>query len=183
MRVALAVLLAGVVLCGGCECRVLPRTGPATDTVPVTLTDTLAAAVQTDLAGFSVNETKGNELSFRLQAQHAQQLQSGDVPLQQMTVVFCDGGRETLELVADSGVFHEQTRDITLQGNVVATGLAQPVKFYTESLYWHNAQELLRTESRVRVERDAMTLTGTGMVADKTLQRLELQRDIVTEMR
>ncbi|HNW94041.1 MAG TPA: LPS export ABC transporter periplasmic protein LptC [bacterium] len=166
----------------GCQCQLLPRTGPLTDTIPVVPHDTIAASVKMTIDNFAITETVGNEVKFTLKARQAQQLLSGDLPLQQMTVIFYNAGKESLELRADSGVFHGTQRDITLQGNVVATGLQSPVRFFTDALQWINAREVLQTASRVRVERDGMIMTGTGLVADKTLQRLELQRDIMTEL-
>lgn len=175
-------LLLILLLTPGCNCRLLPRTDLLSDTAPVIPHDTIAASTSVDLDSFTITERVGSEIKFRLHAEHAQQLQSGDYPLQRMTVIFYNAGRESLELRADSGTLHGTARDITLQGNVVATGIINPVRFFTDDLFWDNAHEVLRTPDRVRVEREGMVMTGTGLIADKTLQRLELQKDIQSEL-
>ena len=176
-----AVLLLLLMVLPGSNCRILPRTGPQLD-MPLDIPhDTIAAGMSMDMDSFAVTERVGHVVKFRLYAEKAQQLLSGDAPLQRMVVVFYNNDTPTLELRADSGVFHGKTRDITLQDNVVATGLVNPVRFFTRDLYWDNAREIMRTPGRVRVEREGMVMTGTGLIADKTLQRLELQRDVQTE--
>lgn len=177
-----AALLLILLLAPGCNCRLLPNPDLLSDTIAEIPHDTIAAAIRTNVENFSLTERAGSEIKFKLHAAQAQQLLSGDAPLQQMTVVFYNNGRESLELRADSGILHGTTRDITLQGNVVATGIVNPVRFFTDDLFWDNAHEILRTPDRVRVEREGMVMTGTGLIADKTLQRLELQRDIRSEI-
>jgi len=171
-----------LMLLAGCPCTPPQIEEPSGTPVPIPNADTMQAAVNLTLSDFSISETIGNERKFHLQAESASQYQSGESPLQNITVVFFHDNQESLELVAESGTFFTTSKNIHLEGDVVGTGLQTAVKFFTETLDWNNEDELLHTNARVRIEQKGMAMTGTGLIADVTLQRLELQRDIRGEM-
>lgn len=171
------VLISGCAGCGAPE-----KTGPAAGR-DGTVAETIPAAVDLTLTRFKIEETQGSVVKFRLEADRALQYQSGEVPLEGLVVFLFTDNKPSLELRAARGRMNRATKDIHLEGDVVATGLVNPVNFFTDSLDWHNAKELLTTDARVRIEREGMVMTGTGLIADATLQQLELQHDIRGEMR
>ncbi len=91
-------------------------------------------------------------------------------------------GQVQLKLSAAQGRFNKTTRDVHLEGDVVAV-TSDGAKLTTQRLDWTQDREEGRTEDWVRVSRPGMTATGLGGVGYPKLKRVRLDRDVTVRLK
>lgn len=90
-------------------------------------------------------------------------------------------GQVQLNLSAAKGRFNKSTRDIHLEGDVVAV-TSDGAKLTTQSMDWVQEREEGRSEDWVRVSRPGMTATGLGGVGYPKLKRVRLERKVTVRL-
>jgi LPS export ABC transporter protein LptC len=70
--------------------------------------------------------------------------------------------------------------DIAAEGDVVVRA-RNGVILTTEKLNWDNNRQEVRTRERVKVWRGHSVLTGQGLIADRRLEKVEVQKDVKIE--
>ena len=72
--------------------------------------------------------------------------------------------------------------DIAADGDVVVRA-QNGVVLATQQLNWDNARQEVSTRERVKVWRGNSVLTGQGLIADRRLEKVEVQKDVKIEGR
>jgi LPS export ABC transporter protein LptC len=72
-------------------------------------------------------------------------------------------GAEDVTLVARSGSFKVDSREVEVHGDVVVKS-SQGFALYTEQLTYRETDRMIRTDAPVRMVSDRMALTGNGML-------------------
>ena len=87
-------------------------------------------------------------------------------------------GDVTSSLVADRGLIHEKSEQISVFGHVVAVNEDSTV-LKTESLFWDPQTSLITTDDYVEVYRaGGDVLTGNGLKADRQLHEIEILHNV-----
>ncbi|MFH0731994.1 MAG: LPS export ABC transporter periplasmic protein LptC [Candidatus Omnitrophota bacterium] len=87
-------------------------------------------------------------------------------------------GKETcLQLTADEGVFHKESKNVELSKNVVAN-TDEGTTFKTDTLKWLAKDEKITTDDRVDIQRENMHLSGTGVESIPSMKKVNLKQDV-----
>jgi len=90
---------------------------------------------------------------------------------------FDDFGAVQTTLVADSGSYTEDSRDMLAFGNVVVTS-TDGKTLETDSLFWNNETGKIVTESFVKLTEGSDVVTGYGMECNPDLGAVDIKRDV-----
>jgi LPS export ABC transporter protein LptC len=97
-----------------------------------------------------------------------------------VAITYFQKGKAVSRAWADKADIDLKTYDIEAEGNVVVHG-QNGVVLETERLSWNNQKEQVHTQAAVRVVRGRSVLTGLGLVADRRLEKVEVQEDVKVE--
>ena len=94
---------------------------------------------------------------------------------------FYKNGRLSSTLTADSGILHTQTRNVHLQGHVVARSLSDQTVLKTDALDYFAKTGKFLTREKVVISRPSGTVHGDGMEADSDFYRIRIfhQRSVI----
>ncbi|MDE2314655.1 MAG: LPS export ABC transporter periplasmic protein LptC [Elusimicrobia bacterium] len=94
---------------------------------------------------------------------------------------FYKNGRLSSTLTADSGVLHTQTRNVHLEGHVVARAFSDKTVLKTSALDYFAKIGKFVTHERVVISRPSGTVRGDGMEADSDFSRIKIfhQRSVI----
>lgn len=95
-------------------------------------------------------------------------------------ITYFQGGRAVSQATARHADIDLKDYDLSAEGDVVVRA-KNGVMLATERLSWDNARQEVRTRSRVKVWRGNSILTGRGLVADRRLEKVEVQEDVKIE--
>ncbi len=84
---------------------------------------------------------------------------------------------ETINLIADKGVFDKSEGKLHLQDNVVIT-TDSGAKLITDSLDWSQSEDEINTEDKVNIEHPAFNADGKGLKAHPSLDKASLLKDV-----
>ena len=128
---------------------------------------------------FILHETLSGERLYTLEAETAyvyEAEQRVDVALPR--VRFYDAGTDVRAvLVARRGVILSQTGDLVAYDEVVVR-TADSTVLHTDSLRWNNHTRVVRTDAPVLINTPTGTVSGTGLVSDAGLSRIEIQSEV-----
>lgn len=82
---------------------------------------------------------------------------------------------------ADSAVYHTDSDNVELRGNIVFFSNAQDARIFADTLFWNDAERLLTGEpdAPVRLEReDGTVIEGIGFTADMRTSTMEFARQV-----
>ncbi len=130
------------------------------------------------IRGFVTEETDSGRAEWKLSAPEAKRFSTGKaLVMVNPTIEFFDNaGVVKTVLVADSGLYHDDTRDLMAFGNVVVTATRGDV-LETDTLRYLNDRDMIVTESFVKLTRDKNVLTGYGMECDRDLKQVVIKRE------
>ncbi|OGF08761.1 MAG: LPS export ABC transporter periplasmic protein LptC [Candidatus Eisenbacteria bacterium RBG_16_71_46] len=172
---ALPVLLAGLLLLGGC--------GRKADVGPAGATGELP---DQEVSDFVLTETDQGTPLWTLYARYAATYSARNtITSRGVRVDFFDTrGERTSELTAREGEINQRTRDMTARGNVVVQ-TTEGTRMSTEELRFLNRQQKIVSpiEQLVRVERGGDVLTGYGFESDPELKHFEFKRAVKATVR
>lgn len=95
-------------------------------------------------------------------------------------IVYFQAGKPVSRARADRADINLKNYDLVAEGDVVVHG-QNGVLLSTDRLSWDNTLQEARTRSRVKVWRGSSVLTGRGLVADRKLEKIEVQEDVKIE--
>ena len=75
---------------------------------------------------------------------------------------------------ADYGISHEKDKIMEARYNVVVVNVEKNEKLNTEELFWDQAKEIIYSNKFVKVTRDDEVITGDGLKADQTFQKIDI---------
>ncbi|MDP8259427.1 MAG: LPS export ABC transporter periplasmic protein LptC [Candidatus Gygaella obscura] len=85
--------------------------------------------------------------------------------------------KDTINLVADKGVFDKAEGKLHLQENVVIT-TDSGARLVTDSLDWSQSEDLIDTQDKVNIEHPAFNADGKGLKANPSLDKASLLKDV-----
>lgn len=94
---------------------------------------------------------------------------------------FYKNDRLASTLTADSGILYTQTKNVHMEGNVVARSLADKTVLKTSSLDYLAKTGTFVTLKKVVITRPSGTVHGDGMEADSSFSRIKIfhQRSVI----
>lgn len=164
VRCVLAVALAGALLAGCGPTRPAGQAGPGGE-----LPDQL-------VEDFVLTETDEGHPQFTVYARSAATYKAKDlIVLRGLRVDFFDEqGARSSQLLANEGEILQSRRDMTARGKVVLA-TSEGTRMTSEELRYLNAENLIRSNVRVRVERQGDVLEGVGFQSDPNLHNFEFK--------
>ena len=163
-----AALLAAPLALSGCDVsRNGKQAGPTGELPDQLVTD------------FVLTETDEGHPQFTVYARSAATYKSKDlIVLRGLRVDFFDDkGERSSQLLANEGEIVQSRRDMTARGKVILA-TSEGTRMTSEELQYLNAQNLIRSNVRVRVERDGDVLEGIGFQSDPNLHNFEFKRRV-----
>lgn len=117
-----------------------------------------------------IDETLEGNLRWQLDADQAEVFeQEKQTLLRQVTVKVFNQDR-VWTVKGDEGVLHNETRDVTLTGNVVVTS-SDGLSLTAPDLRWENETRRLSTDGAVTIRRAGTTITGRGLEVEMAAER------------
>ncbi|MEW6380096.1 MAG: LPS export ABC transporter periplasmic protein LptC [bacterium] len=126
-----------------------------------------------------LSETEGGELEWNLRAERAEVYEKrGIAYLQDITLEYLLNEGEEVVLTGERGEINLGRKDIFLRGNVGAS--SYHIQLKTDTLSWNRQKRELLTEDPVWLKRENVEITGRGMVADMSLKKIRLNKNVRT---
>jgi len=139
-------------------------------------------ADKSDIAIKNVHYVKTNlgVKEWELRASSGQYFKNKDLAIFKDIVlkVFPKDGKPFV-LVGDEGKATTTTRDVEIQGNVVASSDNQ-YKFYTQSLKYDSKKRRIHTADKIKVAGHGMEIRGVGMTVDIDRERFFVLNSVST---
>lgn len=129
--------------------------------------------------GFRLTETKEGRLVYDLNAERAfVYSDSSRIDVAGPNVRFYDENQSLFSvLTADSGTVNTRTSDLIARRRVhVAT--RDSTVLDTDSLVWRNKEQVVMTDAPVRMRSRQGSVSGTGLVSDAGLKRIEIRNSV-----
>jgi LPS export ABC transporter protein LptC len=105
---------------------------------------------------------------------------SQNAKAEDVEITYFQGGRPVSRAKARHADIDLRDYDIDAEGDVIVRA-SNGVVLATERLSWDNSRQEVRTKERVKVWRGNSVLTGEGLVADRRLEKVEVQKDVKIE--
>ncbi len=138
-----------------------PSNVPVPEDVPVQIT-----------RGFTTTESDSGVVRFVFRAHIAKRFRDDVTRAEGIEVDFYEDGRVASTLTAEHGVLEEGR--MTAEGNVVVRSSDGSTVLYTETLYWDDQEDKIRTDTYFRLVENGEELTGSGMRCDPDLDVVDV---------
>jgi LPS export ABC transporter protein LptC len=92
---------------------------------------------------------------------------------------FAEDGR-TVILTGKQGKVHQDTKDMELQGDVVATS-SDGYRFRTQSVAYHHQEKKIQTPDPVEFDGEQVWLKGRGMLVDVEARTVKVLHEVKTQ--
>lgn len=99
---------------------------------------------------------------------------------EEVAITYFQAGKAVSHARADHANINLKNYDIVADGNVLVHA-QNGVLLSTDKLSWDNTLQSVFTHSPVRVWRGRSVLTGRGLVADRKLEKVQVQEDVKIE--
>lgn len=139
---------------------------------PPTASEPLPEGVDTAVRGMRTFVTRDGVRRAVVEADTAEWREDNVIHLRRMTLTFFDpGGRESTEVTAEFGIFHQLTGDLEAERQVVVEDRVDDQRLETERLRYRNADGRLLGDTVFRFVNpvEGLTLDGTGFESDPAL--------------
>src|SRR5262245_37924282 len=135
-----------------------------------------------EVRGFTLTESVGSAMRWRLTARSAATYRTRGVILAQAVAIdfFDAAGKPYSHLTADQGEIRPATNDMLARGNVRIT-TTSGTRIDTPSLRFLNRQQKIVSDDRVTVRRGGDVLSGIGFESDPSLEHFEFRRKITAQ--
>lgn len=142
---------------------------------PPTASEPLPEGVDTAVRGMRTFVTRDGVRRAVVEADTAEWREDNVIHLRRMTLTFFDpGGRESTEVTAEFGVFHQLTGDLEAERRVVVEDRVDDQRIETERLRYRNADGRLLGDTVFQFvdPGEGLTLDGTGFESDPALDSI-----------
>ena len=153
---------------------------------PATLPPSNGDAPEITLEAVHMVETRGGSRLWEVRADRAEVFERsgytllvGQVRPVEVTLFSHQG---QLVCLADRARLDLKTKDVQLQGNVIARS-DQGTELQTQALNWTAATRRLLTNEAVTIRRGTLTSQGQGLEAETSLERVRIYQNITSEVR
>ena len=167
---ALALIIALLALSAGCE-------------APLPSAEARAAQDQPSLVfeGFKARGTFKGVKQWEAEATRAKVFQgSQNASADDVEITYFQAGKPVSHATARHADIDLKNYDLAADGDVLVKA-QNGVLLSTDKLNWDNSSQEVRTRSRVKVWRGNSMLTGRGLIADRRLEKVEVQEDVKIE--
>jgi LPS export ABC transporter protein LptC len=135
------------------------------------------------LNGVHVTETSGDATRWELRAVRGEYFESRQLTvLSDVEVTFFTRDGRTLTLRGDSGELFTDTKDISVEGNVVATS-SDGYRVTTAALDYTNGDRTVRGAGPVALVGQAVEVLGKGVAIDVEDQRVSIPNGVASVLR
>ncbi len=126
-------------------------------------------------------EEKHGRKTWELEAKSMQHYQDQNLMILEdvRLTFFAEDGR-TFTLTGKQGKVHQETKDMELEGDVVATS-SDGYRFKTHSVSYDNQQKKIQTPDPVELDGDQLSLKGLGMLVDVEARTVKVLHDVKTQ--
>lgn len=171
------VVLVVAMVAAACSSKEEPKETLAIVTTPGKVPDE-------EFQDFVTQESDSGRVEWRLMAPKADRyIKRKLVLLDKPTIEFFDKqGKLRTTLVAETGEYAEESRNMLARGNVVVRTIDGDV-LETDSLLWDNAREKILSDAFVRLTRQDDIVTGWGLEADPDMDSVDIKRDVEAHIR
>lgn len=123
-----------------------------------------AASVDLALKSLHFTESSADRTKWELYAASGEYSKSADLSLLKdlRFILFRAGNEGRVTVTAKQGEYAHATKNVTLAGNVQAKG-TDGVSFETPRISYDSARRIFRTDERVKMTSDRMSVEGVGM--------------------
>ncbi|HJV34449.1 LPS export ABC transporter periplasmic protein LptC [Geomonas sp.] len=144
----------------------------------------LPVQVDVSLQKIHYTETKEGAKRWDLSAERADYNKETDTTSLSKVKLVVDGGDHVgeLQVTADRAQYHNNTRDVLLEGNVRGVG-SKGVEFTAPRITYLAARSLLQSADRVHFVDGGLELEGVGMEFQTKTRRLKLLKDVTAVYR
>ncbi|MBM3243845.1 MAG: LPS export ABC transporter periplasmic protein LptC [Candidatus Omnitrophica bacterium] len=87
------------------------------------------------------------------------------------------GANENVNLTAKKGDFNKEEGKVYLKEDVIIT-TSSGAKLTTDSMDWDRKNQLVRTEDKVKINKDNIDIVGTGAYGEPNLNKVALNKDV-----
>lgn len=132
-----------------------------------------------------IQETLEGNLRWQLDADVAEVFEQEKQTVMRQVTITVYSKDQVWTARGDEGVLQNESRDVTLRGNVVVTS-SNGLHLTAPHLRWENAERRLSTDGAVTIQRPGTTITGRGLQVEMGAQRAVLAgrvRVVVTDQR
>jgi LPS export ABC transporter protein LptC len=131
------------------------------------------------IEGFKMTETVEGKLVYELAADTARVFEdSGRIDVVKPEVHFFNKEEQLFSiLVSNAGTVNTRTSDLVARGDVHVT-TRDSTFLETDSLAWHNKEQIVTTDAAVSMRNPKGTVSGVGLVSDAGLKRIEVKNQV-----
>ena len=128
---------------------------------------------------FVTEESDSGRLRWKLSAPQAERFNNKKVFLMDRPRImfYDDAGVLKTTLVSQRGEYSQETHDMLAYGNVVVTSEEGDI-LETDSLRYVNADNMIVSDSFVKLTRGNDVITGYGLECDNELSSVDIKRDV-----
>ncbi len=126
-------------------------------------------------------EEKQGRKTWELEAKSMQHYQDQNLMILDdvRLTFFAEDGR-TFTLTGKQGKVHQETKDMELEGDVVATS-SDGYRFKTHSIAYDNQKKKIQTPDMVELDGDQVWLKGRGMLVDVEARTVKVLHEVRTQ--
>jgi LPS export ABC transporter protein LptC len=174
---ALAIVVASIYLAATIALKVVRGKGPAE------LLPRLAKNIDVSLQKIHFTETKKGVKQWDLVAERAEYDKENEVTrLNGIRLVFTgDKSTGDITLTADHGEYFTKSKDVRLEGNVVAKS-ASGMEFTTSQAMYRAGRSVIETPARVKFSDGKLVVEGVGMELMTETRRIRILHDVTASM-
>jgi len=126
-------------------------------------------------------EEKQGRKSWELEAKAMQQYQGQNVMvLEDVKLTFYNKDGRTLTVTGKEGKVYQDTKNMELRGDVVATS-SDGYRFETNSMTYNHQEKKIRTPDPVDLDGEQLRVKGRGMVVDMEARTVKVLHEVRTQ--
>ncbi len=126
-------------------------------------------------------EEKHGRKTWELEAKSMQHYQDQNLMiLEDVRLTFFSEDGRTFTLTGKQGKVHQETKDMKLEGDVVATS-SDGYRFKTRSIAYDHQQKKIQTSDPVELDGDQLWLKGRGMLVDVEARTVKVLHEVKTQ--
>jgi len=126
-----------------------------------------------------MEEKKGRK-TWELEARSMQDYQDQNrMVLEDVKLTFFAEDGKTFTVTGKEGTFHQDTKDMELRGDVVATS-SDGYRLKTQKVNYHHRDKKIETPDVVELDGDSLWLKGRGMLVDVDARTVKLFHEVKT---
>jgi LPS export ABC transporter protein LptC len=126
-------------------------------------------------------EEKEGRKTWELEAKSMHHYQENNfMVLEDVKLTFFTEDGRTVILTGKQGEVHQDTKDMELRGNVVATS-SDGYRFRTQSVAYHHQDKKIQTSDPVEFDGEQVWLKGRGMLVDVEARTMKILHEVKTQ--